>query len=167
MPITIIGNKPPHRLILIHLFPLSLFCSHCSLPTPILSCHVETLASWRFLSRPFITYLFPPSPPPPSWPYLPLLYIPIICKYSSIHAYAAAAHDAMISVKLLRGSRVNQCRADLEHDTPAIPRFRCSCSAIWHWRWNPIRQIWRAIDVEQCGFKPTMSMLGLHHNAEL
>jgi len=32
------------------------------------------------------------------------------------HAYAAATHDAMISVELLRGSRVNQCRADLEHD---------------------------------------------------
>jgi len=28
-----------------------------------------------------------------------------------------------------------------------------------------IRQIWRAIDVEQCGFKPWM--LGLRHNAEL
>jgi len=30
---------------------------------------------------------------------------------------------------------------------------------------HTIRQIWRAIDVEPCGFKPWM--LGLHHNAEL
>jgi len=41
-----------------------------------------------------------------------------------IHAYTAATHGAIISVELLGGSRLNQCRADLEHDTLITPRFR-------------------------------------------
>ena len=149
-------------LILVHCFPLF---SITTLPQSPLPSHPH---SWLPSTKPpylgFLTLFCAPTflPVSPHSSYIYACNTPI---QLIIHACTAVTHDAITIVSRCWGSHLNQCRADLEHDTLATPRFRYRCSAMLTPKikktavtlsdvHTKIRQIWRAIDVEQCGFNP-------------